>query len=638
MIFRKELVVPLLVLVLTGGLAAARTAPNILWITIEDTSPEFIGCYGNPHAKTPVIDRLAAQGHRFLNAFSTGSVCSPSRTALITAVKTYQTGTAHHRSKVLLPDFIKGFPYYLRRNGYFTVNNRKTDYNIADEPSFIKEAWDESAASADWNHRKPGQPFFAVFNFEDSHQSRTMTFPYERYRKQVWEQLSGEERISEQDFEVPPFYRDSPAMRKQLARVYNSLSLTDRKIGLLLKKLEEDGLRDNTIIFFFSDHGEGMPRGKTNSIDFSYRVPFVIWFPPAYRHLSPWSNGGDTVPELTDFCDLGPTVLSLAGAEIPAHMSGRAIAGPAREKAPEYCFLSSDRSDNGTDLCRTVMDGRYVYTRNFMPFMPELRYIRYMEIGEIKQEMRKDFLAGRLNKDQERLFAARAPEMLFDLEKDPWELENLADSPAHRGIRDRMRKALEKELLTQRDIVFLPEYTMRRLPGGANPYEYRLDRKAYQLEPVWTAASLSGFTDRSTLKKQVGLLEKGDSLQRYWALTGLCSYPAEKIDRYRKQILAAAKDSYSPAAVLASWLGYHHWDDRSAEADLRAFCASSNPDLALLALNLLLYTPRKDPFVETVKEAYRQSGRFKDPYVIKAACQDFLGSLGLVPNTFEYAE
>lgn len=612
--------------------------PNILWITIEDTSPEFIGCYGNPHAKTPVIDLLSTQGHRFLNAFSTGSVCSPSRTALITAVKTYQTGTGHHRSKVPLPGLIKGFPYYLRQNGYFTVNNRKTDYNLAAEASFIKEAWDESSASADWRHRQPGQPFFAVFNFEDSHQSRTMTFPYERYRKQVLEQLPEEERVAEKDFEMPPFYRDSPAMRKQFARVYNSLSLTDRKIGQLLKKLEEDGLRDSTIIFFFSDHGEGMPRGKTNSIDFSYRVPFAIWFPPGYRHLSPWGNAGSTVSELTDFTDLGPTVLSLTGTGIPAHMSGRALAGTARKKAPEYCFLSSDRSDNGLDLCRTVTDGRYVYTRNFMPFMPELRYIRYMEIGEIKQEMRQDLLAGRLNKDQERLFAARPPEMLFDLENDPWELNNLADNPAHRKTRDRMHKALEIELLAQRDILFLPEYSMHRLPEGANPYEYRLDRKAYQLEPAWAVAGLSGYTDRNTLKKQVRFLEKGDSLQRYWALTGLCSYPAGKIDRYRNQVMAAAQDSYSPAAVLASWLAYHHWADRSAEANLRTFCTSSNQDLSLLALNLLLYTPRKEPFVATVKEAYQQSGRFKDPYVIKAACQDFLGSLGLVPNTFEYAE
>lgn len=627
----------MLVLVLAGGLAA-QTPPNILWITIEDTSPEFIGCYGNPHAKTPVIDRLAGQGHRFLNAFSTGSVCSPSRTALITAVKTYQTGTAHHRSKIPLPGFIKGFPYYLRQNGYFTVNNRKTDYNVADEASFIKEAWDESSATADWSHRKPGQPFFAVFNFEDSHQSRTMTFPYERYRKQVWEQLGVEERISEQDFEVPPFYRDSPAMRKQLARVYNSLSLTDVKIGQLIKRLEEDGLRDSTIIFFFSDHGEGIPRGKTNSIDLSYRVPFAIWFPPAYRHLSPWGSAGSTVSELTDFTDLGPTVLSLTGTKIPEHMSGRALAGPARKKAPEYCFLSSDRSDNGPDLCRTVTDGRYVYTRNFMPFMPELRYIRYMEIGEIKQEIRKDFLAGRLNKDQERLFAARAPEMLFDLEKDPWELENLADSPAHRKIRDKMRKAMEKELLARRDIMFLPEFSLRQLPEGSNPYEYRLDSKAYQPEAAYKAASLSGLTDKASLKQLLAFLAGKDDLQRYWALTGLCSFKPGTIDSHRKELRAAMRDPYPPAAVLASWLCYHHWSDPSAEASLRASCSATNEDIALIALNMLLYTPHKSPFIASVKEAYKQSDRFKSPYVIKAACQDFLGSLGIVPNTFEYAE
>src|SRR5690606_16636292 len=241
--------------------------PNILWITIEDTSPEFIGCYGNDAASTPTIDQLAKDGIRFTNAFSTGTVCSPSRTALITGVKTYETGTGNHRSKYAVPDFIKGFPYYMQEAGYHTSNNQKTDYNVAGEKKFIAEAWDESSAKAGWWNRKPGQPFFAVFNFNDSHQSRTMTESYTWYEEHVLQQLPEEDRIEEDAFEMPPFYLDNAPMRKQFARVYNSLKLTDNKIAALLARLEKDGLKDSTIIFFFGDHGEGIPRGKTNGID-----------------------------------------------------------------------------------------------------------------------------------------------------------------------------------------------------------------------------------------------------------------------------------------------------------------------------------------------------------------------------------
>ncbi len=191
----------------------SQPKPNILWVTIEDTSPQFIGCYGNKNASTPVIDKLAEDGVRFTNAFSTGTVCSPSRTAIITGVKTYKTGTGNHRSKYPVPGFIKGFPFYLQQLGYYTTNNVKTDYNVAGEKEFILEAWSESSAKAGWWDRQPGQPFFAVFNYNDSHQSRTMTETYKWYLENVFRQLNLEEQIGDNDFEMPPFYRDSPEMR-----------------------------------------------------------------------------------------------------------------------------------------------------------------------------------------------------------------------------------------------------------------------------------------------------------------------------------------------------------------------------------------------------------------------------------------
>uniref|UniRef100_UPI003592E90A sulfatase-like hydrolase/transferase n=1 Tax=Pricia sp. TaxID=2268138 RepID=UPI003592E90A len=211
--------------------AFGQDNPNILWITIEDTSPQFIGCYGNQDAATPVIDKLAEEGVLFTNAFSTGTVCSPSRSAIITGVPTYKLGTGHHRSKVPVPEFIKGFPYFLKKAGYHTSNNFKTDYNVANEKQFVQEAWHESSDSGGWWNKKPGQLFFSVFNFAESHQSRTMSMSFDWYIKNVREHLPEEEIIADTAFEMPPIYRDSPKMRKQMARVYNAIALTDIRIG-----------------------------------------------------------------------------------------------------------------------------------------------------------------------------------------------------------------------------------------------------------------------------------------------------------------------------------------------------------------------------------------------------------------------
>lgn len=463
-------------LIVISNISFGQKKPNILWVTIEDTSPQFIGCYGNKAAKTPVIDKLAKEGVRFTNAFSTGTVCSPSRCAIITGVRTYKLGTGNHRSAIPVPGFIHGFPYYLQQAGYYTTNNAKTDYNIARQNEFVKDAWNESSNKAGWWDRKPGQPFFAVFNFMDSHQSRTMTDSYDNYVKQVLDQLPENERIGENDFEVPPFYTNSKEMRKQLARVYNAIKLTDNKIGKLLKKLEDDHLRDSTIIFFYSDHGEGIPRGKTNGINLGYRVPFAVWFPSMYKHLSPWGTGVVT-NEMVDFEDLAPTLINLAGGVIPEHLKGRILIGKNRSPKADHLMLSSDRSDNGIDMIRSITDGRYMYSRNYLPFTPQAHYIRYMEISDIKQQMRKDLAENKLNDLQKSLFAARPAEFLYDIENDLWETVNLVNDPKSKVVLDKMRKLLDKDIIESRDVMFMPEYEINLISATTTPYEYRLSKK-----------------------------------------------------------------------------------------------------------------------------------------------------------------
>ena len=609
--------------------------PNILWVTIEDTSPQFIGCYGDESARTPVIDRLAGEGVRFTNAFSTGTVCSPSRTAIITGVKTYQTGTGNHRSKYPVPEFMKGFPYYMQESGYYTTNNVKTDYNVANESEYIAEAWNESSNKAGWWNREPGQPFFAVFNFAESHQSRTMTEPYEWYLKHVFEHLESEERIGENEFEMPPFYRDSPEMRKQFARVYNSIKLTDNRIGELLARLESDNLKDSTIVFFFADHGEGMPRGKTNGINYGYRVPFVVWFPEMYKHLSPWGTAGVVTDELIDFTDLAPTLISLAGGEIPGHFEGRPFLGDDRSDPVDHLILSSDRSDNGIDMVRTVTDGRFVYSRNYMPYMNEARYIRYMEIGEIKQQMRRDLAENKLNMLQKSLFDPRPAEFLYDIENDLWETQNLANEPEYQTVLEKMRSQLKEEVLDSRDVMFLPEYEIRVLSESTTAYEFRLNEEQYPVKEIYEAASLSGFRGEEIAQQQVDLLSNNNPIVRYWAILGLRSQDMETLQPFSKAIIEAINDEYPPTAVLASAVAYNMLGNNAAAENLKQFCLSENPDISLMAIYSLLYLENKEYFVETILQVRGMPDR---DYNTRAACLDFLGSMGLVPNTPEYRD
>jgi arylsulfatase A-like enzyme len=624
-----------LILIVVVNVSFAQQKPNILWITIEDTSSQFIGCYGNSNAHTPVIDRLAEEGIRFTNAFSTGTVCSPSRTAIITGVKTYKTGTGNHRSKYPVPAFIKGFPYYLQQLGYYTTNNAKTDYNVAGEKEFIAEAWNESSGKAGWWNRKPGQPFFAVFNYNESHQSRTMTETYDWYVENVYNQLLPNERIGDNDFEMPPFYLDSPEMRKQFARVYNSIKLTDNKIGELLARLEKDKLKDSTIIFFYADHGEGMPRGKTNGINYGYRVPFIMWFPEIYKHLSPWKKAGVVTDELIDFTDLAPTLISLAGGEIPKHLEGRPMLGKKRSKPVEYLFLSSDRSDNGIDMVRTVTDGRFVYSRNFLPFINEARYIRYMEIGEIKQQMRKDLGENKLNPLQKSLFEPRPAEFLFDIENDLWETKNLAGDPKYRTVLEKMRNLLKEEVLRSRDVMFLPEYEIGLLSETTSAYKFRLSKAKYPLEEIYETASIAGFRGKEVAAKQIELIKSNNNFVRYWAILGLRSQSADDLKSFSNEIINAMEDSYPPAAVTASAIAYEIFNNKVAEENLKKFCGHENAHISLMAINYLLYTKNRDPFVETIREVQKMKDR---DYNVKAACMDVLGSLGLVPNNPDFRE
>ncbi|WP_372755738.1 sulfatase [Mariniflexile sp.] len=602
----------------------AQDRPNILWITIEDTSPQFIGCYGNEDAKTPIIDKLAQEGVRFTNAFSTGTVCSASRSTIITGARTFKTGTGHQRSQYPIPNYIKGFPYYLKQLGYYTTNNSKTDYNIANEIDFVNEAWNESSRKATWKGRKEGQPFFAVFNFDDSHQSRTMSWTFKQYEQYVWEQLPEEDRIADDAFKIPPFYNDTPEMRKQFARVYNSIKLTDNRIGELLKKLEDDGLKDDTIIFFYADHGEGIPRAKTNGINLGYRVPFVAWFPEKFEHLSPWKTAGVT-NDLISFEDLVPSMIDLLGGKAPEYMKGKSFFKNNSNSKNDLLLLSTDRVDNGLDLVRSVTDGKYVYSRNFMPFIPEVRYINYLEIADITKHMRNDLKQGKLNTLQAGIFDERPHEVLYDIENDTWETNNLADNPEYKSVIEKMRQFMDTELLKAKDIMFMPEYEMAKIAKKQTPYEYRLDEVNYNFNEIYKVASLSGKKGIEIIKTQIAYLKHQNNMVRYWASIGLMSQDKTLLKSYQKELNEFLYDDYPPVAITISALLYNKYNNKNAIDILNTYCKSSNEDwsLSLMSINYMLYFNDRSPFETTISQLF-QSPNLNSH--LKSACHDFLQS------------
>ena len=369
----------------TTGISGDK--PNILWITVEDMSP-VLGAYGDTYATTPKLDAFAKESVRYTNAFAAAPVCSPSRSSLITGMWAPSLGTSQMRSTFPIPLDVKGFPTYLREAGYFTTNQVKTDYNTEDEARLIKESWDESSPAAHWRSaaRKKGQPFFSVINHMVTHQSRSMTWPYAAFQEGVQARLSAEERHDPAKVIVPPYYPDTEITRRDLARFYDCVSVMDAEVGRLLEQLKEDGLAEETIVFFYSDHGSGMPRHKRLLHDSGMKVPLMIRFPEKYKHLAP-AAAGETVDRLVTFVDFAPTVLSIAGAPVPEALQGETFLGPEVSPKPEFVYGFRDRVDEVFDLSRSIRSERYLLIRNYMPHLSWMQPEGYSDTSTFRQEL-----------------------------------------------------------------------------------------------------------------------------------------------------------------------------------------------------------------------------------------------------------
>ncbi|HID20843.1 MAG TPA: DUF229 domain-containing protein, partial [Planctomycetaceae bacterium] len=515
--------------------------PNILWITVEDMSPT-LGCWGDQYARTPNLDRFASQSVRYTNAFATAPVCSPARSCLITGCYATTLGTQRLRSKFPIPDFVIGFPTLLRRAGYYCTNNVKTDYNTAHEAEIIKASWDECSPKAHWRNRKPGQPFFAVFNDMTTHQSRTMVWPYERFRREVQSRLTREEIHDPAKAPIPPYYPDTPLVRRTVARYYDCVTVMDRNVGRLLKQLEEDGLSDETIVFFYSDHGSGMPRHKRALLDTGLHVPLMIRFPEKFRHLAPGGPGG-TIDRLVSFVDFAPTVLSLCGIPIPKHMQGVAFLGPEAGQARRFVFGARDRVDEVFDLARSVRSSRYLFIRNYMPHLSYHQPSAWPDQGEIRREITRFAREhpDRLTTAQRHYVGPTRPlEELYDVETDPLNLNNLAGSSEHQAVLKQMRAALSRWMQQTRDLGFLPEAEVWKRCKGTTPYEIADDPKLYPQRRLVAAASMVG-DPKVPSAALASLLTDEDAAVRYWGAVALAA-SATKASEQRAALVDALDD------------------------------------------------------------------------------------------------
>ncbi len=411
--------------------------PNIVWIVNEDMSPEHLGSYGGTGGKTPNLDQFAKESLKYTNAFSTAGVCAPSRAAIITGA--YQTSIGAHNMRTLgmsanaldaypddfksystvLPEEMRGFPEYLRMLGYYTTNNSKEDYQFVAP----KTMWDESSNKAHWKNRPdPDQPFFSIFNLTISHES------------QVWARENEPLLVDPDSVTVPPVYPDDSISRRTLARFITNVVRMDSQVGEIIKELKDAGLYDNTIIFYYSDHGDGMPYFKRELYDRGLKIPLLI--------KAPFLEPGTVTNELVSFIDFGPTVLSLAGIKIPMAMQGQPFLGEQKAAPRKYVYAARDRMDSEVDRVRAVSDGRFKYIRNYMINKPNYQNIQYRLNNPLMIHLLELHEQGELTPEQDRWFDEIKPkEELYDTQEDPWEFNNLAGNPEYEAKLEEMRKA-----------------------------------------------------------------------------------------------------------------------------------------------------------------------------------------------------
>ena len=503
-----------LLLILAGCGSSPADRPNIVWISLEDITP-MMGAYGDEYARTPVFDSLAAEGIRYDKAYSVSPVCSPSRSSVITGMYPNSLGSMHHRSNTRRPAFSKMLPNLLRESGYYTTNNSKRDYNMGGDD------WHESSDEAHWrNRREKDQPFFAVVNLGECHSSITK-IPEDEIVEARLSRLKPEDFHDPMEAPIPPYHPDVPQFRRAWARYYDAVTQVDYRAGDLIDQLKEDGLWEDTIVFVWSDHGVGMPRGKHTAWEQGLHVPLIARFPKKYQHLAP-ADPGAVIDGLVTLMDLGPSTLSLAGIDPPAYMHGRPLFSKRNGDVEyrDHVFATRDRLDTRSEMVRTVRDQRYRYQRNFYPQLAFKPFEDYEFDAVVVQQWVELARQGKLTGPQEMLAMRFKPiEELYDSDNDPHMVRDVASDPEYAEVLQRMRGRLGEWMLETRDLGLLDEAEMlEREKGAASPWD--LGQALENYERILDTANLQP-QGRAAVPELISRTQDPDSAVRFWAALGL---------------------------------------------------------------------------------------------------------------------
>lgn len=551
--------------------APAADRPNILWITSEDNSP-YLGSYGDPQAKTPHLDRLAAEGLRYRNAFANAPVCSSSRSTLITGMHASSLGVLNHRSRVHIPSGFKLYPEYLRAAGYYATNHVKTDYNLAGNPA----PWDESSARAHYRNRKPGQPFFAVFNLTSTHESQVKP----KEGKSTF-------RIPPEKILLPPYHPDTPELRQDWANYYDQMTVMDSQVGELLAELERDGVAGDTIVIYCSDHGGALPRGKRNLHDSGTRVPLIVRFPEKWRHLSP-APAGSWVNELVSFVDLPPTFFSLLGISIPDHYEGHAFLGEKKTQSREHVFMYRGRMDERYDTVRAVRDAEFRYVRNYSPHRPWGQHYTYpFDVMPGMGSWYDAFTRGQTNPVQSRYWQTKPAEEFYHTSEDPYEIRNLIDAETYTTRRDALRKILRAEIIATRDTGFIPEGMFDSLRKTGTIYDYA-QSTAYPIERIVDLADRAASGDPRWSAKLQSAMDDSHPVIRYWGATGALILK-ERAAPLKSKLRGLLKDEFADVRVVAAEALGCQGETETALTALRDVLTKGGTYEVLSALNSVEY-------------------------------------------------
>lgn len=570
---------------------AAVERPNILWLVSEDNNP-FIGAYGDKLAHTPAIDALAAKGLLYQNAFSTAPVCAPSRYALITGAPAEGNAPANHmRALAKLPTGWRTTPEFMRAAGYYCTNNSKTDYNCDIDGAKV---WNESSNTAHYRDRPAGKPFFSVFNFMTTHESM------------LFKMTPG--RLKPEDVTVPAELPDTPAIRNDIASYYNLMEKMDGQVAQHLADLQSAGLAEDTIVFYYSDNGGVLPTTKRNASDRGLRVGLVAYYPPKWSHLAPGGPGSVVTSPVT-LMDLPPTILWLAGQPVPKQMEGRPLVKGAAHS--RYAFGMRNRMDERYDFVRSVTDGRWRYTRNYMPYLPAGQYGAFEWIAKGYQSLDTEYRAGRLTQAQARFFEPRLFEELYDIKSDPRELTNRATHADAKSKLQELRAVMDANMLRTHDNGFIPEGSV--LEG----YDASRRKGAYPLKQLMRLGAQAASRDPAHLATFRAGLGDPNEVVRYWSAMGLLML-GEKAGGAEADILQRYKNEPSPQVrvALAEALGYLGAKDEASSLLREALEREPSAFVKLQAVNALTHIGASD---SATIAAMVEAQKVDDEYISRAA-------------------